>query len=791
MEEQACMSNKRILVVEDESIVAADIHDRLVKLGYLVVGHATTGPDAVVLARTVDPDIVLMDIRLKGNMDGVEAAGLINESGIVPVVYMTAYADEDTLARAKTTGPYGYIIKPFNERELHSTIEMALYRHMMERKVKDSEYWLRTVLSSIGDAVIATDKDMVVTYVNPLAEELLGVKKERAHGRTLTEVFNVSSFDEGNMVNLLSNMSRDFSNIFVGDARLLFEGGGSIPVEYTASFILDETGGTNGCAIVFRDISKRKQNDKELRSALLASRAANQAKSEFLANMSHEIRTPMNAILGMTELLLDTGLDAEQRESLNIVKQAADALLNLLNDVLDLSKVEAGRMDLESTDFNLHTLVEDAVLSLAPQARSKGLRLGTSIAQDTPRGLKGDPGRLRQVILNLVGNAIKFTHEGTVTVEVSRESVHESDSPDTTGLISLHFRVTDTGMGIEEDNIKKIFESFTQADGSTTRQFGGTGLGLAISSRIVNMMHGELKVESTPGKGSSFYFTVVFAPGEVLDERTGAMRHLLEANDALGGLKILLAEDNVINRMFAVKALEKGGHVVISVENGKAAIEALGRDKYDLVLMDAQMPVMDGYEATRQIRKHVQGRFDPDIPVVALTAHAMEGDREKCLGAGMDMYIPKPFRVSHLLEVVAQASKREFADTGKAVAASQAIRSSSVLDLEYALDLLDGDVGMLRELLNDFNEKMPEQAGQLASALVSGDTSDARLRAHSIKSSLSSLGALVARGYVLAIDKNAEDGKLEDAWGDMQGLEVELGLIYKEISLRLSDGSLL
>ncbi len=785
------MSNKRILVVEDESIVAADVQERLAILGYKVVGHAATGPDAVELARTVEPDIVLMDIMLRGDMDGVEAAGLINESGAVPVVYMTAYADEDTLARAKITGPYGYILKPFNERELHATIEMALYRHMMERKVKASEHWLRTVLSSIGDAVIATDKDMVVTYVNPLAEGLLGIKKENALGRNLTEIFNVSGSDEGNVVNLLSNMSRDSSDIFVGDSRLLLEGGGSISIEYTASFILDEKGGINGCSIVFRDISKRKQNEMELRSAMLASRAANQAKSEFLANMSHEIRTPMNAILGMTELLLDTGLDTEQRESANIVKQAADALLNLLNDVLDLSKVEAGRMGLKSMDFNLHALVEDAVLSLTPQARSKGLRLVNTIAQDTPKGLKGDPGRLRQVILNLVGNAIKFTNQGTVTVEVSRTSPPESDSPDTAGPIHLDFRVNDTGIGIEEDNIKKIFESFTQVDGSTTRQFGGTGLGLAISSQIVNLMHGELKVESTPGVGSSFYFSAVFAPGEVLDERTGGLKHLLEERDAASGLKILLAEDNVINQMFVVKALEKGGHMVTSVENGKAAIEALGRDKYDVVLMDVQMPVMDGYEATRQIRKHVQGRFNPDIPVVALTAHAMEGDREKCLSAGMDMYISKPFRVSHLLEAVEQASRREFTDTGKAVAASQAIRSSPALNLGFALDLLDGDVGILRELLNDFNDKMPGQARQLGSALESGDTSDARLRAHSIKSSLSSLGASVARGHVLAIDKNVEDGKLEEARGAMKGLEVELGHIYKEISLRLSDDSLL
>ena len=785
------MSSKRILVVEDESIVAADIQERLDNLGYKVVGHATTGSGAVELAQQLEADIVLMDIMLKGNMDGVEAAGLINEAGTVPVVYMTAYADEKTLSRAKITGPYGYIIKPFNESELRSTIEMALYRHKMEMKVKDSEHWLRTILSSIGDAVIATDTDIKVTYMNPLAERLLGIKKESALGRNLTDIFTVSNPEDGNIDNPLFHMAREARDIFVGDSILLLEGGVSLPIEYTASFILDEKGGTNGCALVFRDISKRKQSEEELRSAMLASRASNKAKSEFLANMSHEIRTPMNAILGMTELLLDTALDSEQLESLSIVKRSADALLGLLNDLLDLSKVEAGRMELEKTDFNLHNLIEDAVLSLTPQAQAKGLRLICSIEQGTPRGLKGDPGRLRQVILNLVGNAIKFTHQGTVTVEVLRASTQEGDASGSAGLISLHFRVTDTGMGIREDKLGNIFESFTQADGSTTRQFGGTGLGLTISSQIVSMMHGELKVESTPGVGSSFYFTAVFEPGVVLDQSTGAMRHLLEQKDASSGLSILLAEDNVINQLFVVKALEKGNHRVTVVENGKAALEALGRDKYDVMLMDVQMPVMDGYEATRRIREHSQGRFDPGIPVIALTAHAMEGDREKCLGAGMDMYIPKPFRVSHLLEAVVLASKREFMDTGQGVPASVAMRSAPALDLGFALDLLDGDVGILREILEEFNEKMPEQVRKLGKALESGDTSSARIMAHAIKSGLSSLGASASRGRALDIEKNAEAGKLVEAKGALEDLGAELGLIYKEIARRLSEDSLL
>ncbi len=785
------MLSKRILVVEDESIVAEDLQDRLDSLGYAVVGHATTGAGAVELARKVEPDIVLMDIRLKGKMDGVEAAGLINEESTVPVVYMTAYADENTLARAKMTGPYGYIIKPFNERELHSTIEMALYRHKMEMKVTDSEHWLRTILSSIGDAVIATDSDMKMTYMNPIAENLLGIKKESALGRDLTDIFTVSNPVDGNIDNPLLHMTREPRDIFVGDSILLLEGGGSLPIEYTSSFIMDEKGGTNGCALVFRDISKRKQHEEELRSAMFASRAANQAKSEFLANMSHEIRTPMNAILGMIELLLDTDLDSEQFESVNIVKQSAGALMGLLNDLLDLSKVESGRMELESTDFDLHALVEDTILSLTQQAKVKGLRLVNSIAHGTPRGLKGDPGRLRQVILNLVGNAIKFTHQGTVAFDVSQPDVRDGDVHGSTGPISLHFRVTDTGVGISEDKLDSIFDSFTQADGSTTRQFGGTGLGLAISSQIVNMMQGELEVESTPGVGSSFFFTAVFEPGVALEEGSGAKGHVLKEGDASGGLRILLAEDNIINQMFASKVLERVGHKVTSVVNGKAAIEELYKDKYDVVLMDVQMPVMDGYEAARRIRAHSEGRFDPGLPIVALTAHAMMGDREKCQSAGMDMYLSKPFSVSHLLEAVMLAFKREFADTVQRVSASSVMRSGPTLDLGFALDLLEGDVGILREILQEFNEKMPGQASKLASALESGDTSSARLMAHAVKSSLSSLGESVARGFALDIEENAEAGRLMEARGAMEGLGTELGRIYKEIDRRLSSDSLL
>ncbi|MHB1421945.1 MAG: PAS domain S-box protein [Gemmataceae bacterium] len=796
---------------------------------------------------------------------------------------------------------------------------------------ENSQKRTRLIVDSANDAYVAMNAHGVIIDWNRQAELIFGWPREQVVERQLHELIIPSAYRAAHVAGIrrfLATGEGPLLNRRV-EVTALRRDGTEFPAELTISPI--RYGSEWIFSAFLHDITKRKRAEEELHKARDAAESANRAKSEFLANMSHEIRTPMNAIIGLTELLLDTSINAEQRDYLDTIKKSADALLSVINDILDFSKIEAGKLELDHAPFDLRETLGDMLNTLALRAHQKGLELACHIAPEAPESVIGDSARLRQILINLVGNAIKFTERGEVVVDVALDcsaAIRRGarDDPalpfgprlneEATDFCTLHFQVRDTGIGIAPDKQGMIFEAFAQADGSTTRRYGGTGLGLAISSRLVQRMGGKLWVESVLGQGSTFHFSARFARHDAPVERqerqdparlrglsvlvvddnatnrfiltetltqwqmrptavesaAAAMAALessqrsgepfalvlLDANmpevdgfmlaerirehpdlagatvmmlssacqpvdarrcqtlglaayltkpikqtelyrailAALGrpepkpksppapprragrALRVLLAEDNLVNQMLAVRLLEKQGHTIVVAATGREAVESVARQPFDLVLMDVQMPEMDGFEATAAIRERERGA-GLHLPILAMTAYAMKGDRERCLESGMDGYVSKPIQPRELWEMIDKLvpprdTPASLPQPSPPEGGEERGKLQSLVERNAIRDRFDGDLKLLRELIDLFFADSPRLWQNVRDALAQANAPQLARAAHALKGSIGVFGVESAHAAAERLEQLARGGDLTQAPQAGAHLEAEL-----------------
>nr|WP_315489244.1 response regulator [uncultured Rhodoferax sp.] len=659
------MTQARILVVEDEAIVARDIASQLELLGYQVVGRAVRGEDAVARALALRPDLVLMDIQLAGDMDGISAAQVLREQAMIPVVFLTAFASDETLERAKRVEPYGYILKPFSERELRTVLEMALYKCEAEAKLREAAAHTQAILNNMVDGVITINEFGVMESVNQAACAIFGYRLKEMLGQNVSLL--MPDPDRAQHDGYIGHYRATGEARMIGIVREVSgcrKDGSTFPMTLSLSRMQRE--GRNTFIGCVRDISQQRNLAEELDrhrnhlEALITVRtteltearrqadAANQAKSSFVAHMSHEIRTPMNAILGFTHLLQKTNCTQQQMEGLAKIERAGQHMMSVINDVLDYTKVVADRLVLEKTDFHLPTLLTDVISLVGTTAREKGLELHLQPCSVTP-WLRGDPTRLRQALLNYVANAVKFTEMGSVDISVS--CVEESAQDNS---LVLRFEVRDTGIGIAADRLERLFKPFEQANASTTRQYGGSGLGLAITARLAQLMDGDAGLQSEASVGSTFWFTARLERGNPV-QGGGSVPAVAQANaeeilrQHYHHAHILVVDDDMFNREVALELLQSAGLGVSLATDGFDAVAQARNQHFDAVLMDVQMPIMNGLDATQRIRLLAGWET---TPILALTANAFAQDRLDCLEAGMNDFVVKPINPQQLYATV-------------------------------------------------------------------------------------------------------------------------------------------
>jgi PAS domain S-box-containing protein len=599
----------------------------------------------------------------------------------------------------------------------------------LDQRLRDQQFYTRSLIESNIDALMATDPSGIITDVNKQMEALTGCTRDELIGAPFKDYFTDPERAEAAIKLVLSEKK-------VTDYELTAcaRDGKRTVVSYNATTFYDRNRTLQGVFAAARDVTERKRVEAELRAAKAVAESASQTKSDFLASMSHEIRTPMNAIIGIADLLAKTPLAPEQDKYVQIFRRAGDNLLNLINDILDLSKVEASQLELERTGFSLNDHLEKVTEMVVDRAHEKGLALVCEIAPNVPNDLVGDPTRLRQVLLNLLSNAIKFTESGEVSLRVAPDA--DSSVP-----TALRFTVSDTGIGIPGDKLGQVFERFTQADSSTTRRFGGSGLGLTISKRLVELMGGRIWVESRVGEGSVFAFAVPFEIWAAANRPTAAPVGT-GPEAPLPALCILLAEDSPDNCLITMAYLKDTPYRVEIAETGAVACKKFIAGHYDLVLMDRQMPIMDGLTATRTIRAWEQANDRPPTPIIALTASALKGDREMCLAAGCTAFLTKPIKQEVLLQAIKERS---------IVAPPSSKEESSRMDT-----ILVRAEPKLADLIPVFLQNCRKNAITMLDALDRGDFETVEILGHGMRGAGGSYGFQAITDIGAALEQAAE-----------------------------------
>ena len=623
-------------------------------------------------------------------------------------------------------------------------------------QLEENETKFRNLARLAPVGIFQTDKEGDCIFVSERWQKIAGITQDQALGQGWLNAIHPA---DKPAVLAEWKKSRQERRFFKLEFRFLTPDGIETWVVGESQALYDSHKHITGYLGAIQDVT-------ESRNAREQALSVAKTKTEFLANMSHEIRTPINGVIGMTGLLLDTNLSDQQREFTSVIKRSGEDLLTLINDILDFSKVDAGKLELEIVDFSLSSLVIDIEKTLSFITEQKGIRLSTEIDKNLLPRFRGDPGRLRQVLTNLVSNAIKFTPSGSVKVRVMQTSIRD-------GKVQVRFEVEDTGVGIPNGALSKMFQAFSQADASTTRRFGGTGLGLSISKRLVDLMDGEIGVESEEGKGSQFWFTVQMEPGEQV-EVSHSQQNKKPTRTSYPA-RILIAEDNPVNQKVAVLTLLKLGYRPQAVGNGNEVLIALKEIPFDLILMDCHMPDMDGYEATAVIRK--SNLIYKDIPIIAMTANALKGDMERCLKIGMTDYLSKPFEERVLHELIERYLPRK---------AENIITSESSINRETLKKLeslqMEGEPSIVLELINLFLSTAPERLAGIKKHLQEKALHLAAKEAHSFKSSSNALGALKLGELCHKLESLKESSSYVEAKALLKNIETEYGSAIQELS---------